>query len=133
MNYFSLNTRQKSIMTEKDKKRRKNKKEFWLQRISFYYNGVTFYHQYNLFSESIQPKVKIWPKRSEGLKLIRKVKKTGNNDHQVKLFLAIAYGKGVIMCQQWDLEVKFTGRNYKEFVKEHFPNTLELSTNNKLI
>ena len=37
------------------------------------------------------------------------------------------------MCQQWDLEVKFTGRNYKEFVKEHFPNTLELSTNNKLI
>ena len=30
-------------------------------------------------------------------------------------------------------EIKFTRRNYKEFVKEHFSNTLELSTNNKLI
>ena len=49
--------------------------------------------------------------------------------------MAIAYGKGVIKCQQWDPEVKFTGRNYKEFVKEHFPDTLALSTNpdNKLI
>ena len=49
--------------------------------------------------------------------------------------MAIAYGKGVIKCQQWDPEVKFTGRNYQKFVKEHFPNTLELSTNpdNKLI
>ena len=37
------------------------------------------------------------------------------------------------MCQQWDPEIKFTRRNYKEFVKEHFSNTLELSTNNKLI
>ena len=81
MNYFGLNTRQKSIMTEKDKKRQKDEKELCLQRISFYYNGVTFYHKYNLFSESIQPKVKIWCKRSEGLKLIGKGKKTGNNDH----------------------------------------------------
>ena len=47
--------------------------------------------------------------------------------------MAIAYGKGVIMCEQWDPKVKFTRRNYKEFVKEHFSNTLELSTNNKLI
>ena len=32
------------------------------------------------------------------------------------------------------MEVKFIGRNYQEFVKEHFPNTLELSANsdNKL-
>ena len=39
------------------------------------------------------------------------------------------------MCQQWNPEVMFIGRNYKEFVKEYFPNTLELSTNpdNKLI
>ena len=39
------------------------------------------------------------------------------------------------MYQHWDPEIKFTARNYKEFVKEHFPNTLELSTNpdNKFI
>ena len=33
------------------------------------------------------------------------------------------------MCKQWDPGVKFRRRNYKEFAKEHFPNTLELSTN----
>ena len=39
------------------------------------------------------------------------------------------------MYQHWDPKVKFIGRNYKEFVKEHFPNTLERTTNldNKLI
>ena len=80
------------------------------------------------YQKSIQPKAKIWRKRSEGSKLTRKVRKTGNNGRQVKSFLAIAYGKGIIMCQQWDSDVKFIGRNYKEFVKEHFPNTLELRT-----
>ena len=38
-----------------------------------------------------QPKAKIWRKRSEGLKLTQKGKKTGNNGRQVKLFVAIAY------------------------------------------
>ena len=33
------------------------------------------------------------------------------------------------MYQHWDPKVKFIGSNYKEFVKEHFPNTLD----NKLI
>ena len=49
--------------------------------------------------------------------------------------MAVVYRKGVKKCQQWDLEVKIIGWNYKEFVKEYFPNTLELSINpdNKLI
>ena len=143
MNYFILNNQQKGIMTEMDKKLHVKfcKKclklvgsELWLQRISFYYEGVTLYHKSNTFSESIQPKAMIWRKHSESLTLTRKGRKTGNNDRQVKLFVAIAYGNGVLMCQQWDPEVKFTGRNYKEFVKEHSPNTPELSTNpeNKL-
>ena len=144
MNYFSLKTRQKGIMTEKDKKHRvkfcKNclklvGPELWLQRISLYFDGVTFSDKSDPFSEAIQRKAKIWRKRFEGFKLTRKGRKTGNSGHQLKLFVAIAYGKWVIMCQHWDPKVKFIGRNYKEFVKEHFPNILELSTNpdNKLI
>ena len=102
MNYFSLNTRQKGIMTEKDKKFRvkfcKNclklvESELWLQRISFYYDGVTFYHKSDPFSEAIQPTAKIWRKRSKGLKLTQKRRKTGRNGRQVKLFVAIAYEK----------------------------------------
>ena len=96
MNYFSLDTQQKDIMTEKDKKLRvKSLKlvgsELWLQRISFYYDGVTFYHKSNPFCAFIQPKAKTWHKRSEGLKLTQKGRKIGNNGRQVKLFAAIAY------------------------------------------
>ena len=103
--------------------------ELWWQKISFYYDRVTFHHKSYPFSENIQLKAKIWRKRSEGLKLTLKGRKTGNNGCQVKSFVNIACGKGIIKCQQWDPEVKFIGRNYKEFVKEHFPNTLEISTN----
>ena len=96
-------------MTKKDKKLRVKfckkclklvRSELWLQKIRFYYDEGTFYRKSNPFSESIQLTAKIWRKRSDGLKLIQKGRKTGNNDGQVKLFVAIAYGKAVIMCQQ---------------------------------
>ena len=100
MNYFSLNTRQKGVMTGKDKKicAKFCKKclklvgwELWLQMISFYYDGVTFYHKSDPFSRSIQSKAKIWRKRSKGLRLTQKGKKTGNNGRQVTLLVDIAY------------------------------------------
>ena len=50
--------------------------------ISFYYDGMTFSHYSDPFIESIQPKAKIWLKRSEGLKFKRKGRKTGNNSRQ---------------------------------------------------
>ena len=71
INCFSLSTLRKGIKTEKDKKCRVKfcKKclellgpELWLQRIIFYYDGLTFYHKSDLFSEAIQPKAKIWRK-----------------------------------------------------------------------
>ena len=53
----------------------------------------------------------------------------------MRLFVAIAYGKGVILCKQFDPELRFIGANYKEFVKENFPIALERSANsvNKLV
>ena len=53
--------------------------ELWLQMISFYYDGMTFSYYSDPFMESIWPKAKIWPKRSEGLKFKRKGRKTGNS------------------------------------------------------
>ena len=38
--------------------------ELWMQRISFYHDGVTFYHKSDPISEAIQRKAKIWRKRS---------------------------------------------------------------------
>ena len=37
-----------------------------------------------------------------------------------KLFVAIAYQKGVIMCEQWDPNTPFLGIHYKEFAKKTF-------------
>ena len=46
-----------------------------------------------------------------------------------RLFVAIAYGKGVIMCEQFPPDLRFDGVNYRQFVLEHFPLALEKSTN----
>ena len=56
----------------------------------------------------------------EGLQITRKGKKESNNCCPVKLFVAIAYQKGVIMCDQWDPNTAFLGIHYKEFVKNIF-------------
>ena len=61
--------------------------------------------------------------------MTRKGKKTGNNGKKVALFVAIAYGKGVVMCEQFDSQTTFNGVNYKEFVKDHFPAALADSAN----
>ena len=139
-----LNTRQKGVMTTKDFKMRKDfaKKcirkigpELWLSRVSMYYDGVSFYHKANPYGEAILPRKRIWRKRGEGLSITGKGRKGGNNGRCVKLFVGISYAKGVVMCEQWDPNTVFNGRNYKEFVKSHFPNAIARSSNfkNKLI
>ena len=71
----------------------------------------------------------------ERLEITRKGKKEGNNGCPVKLFVAIACQKGVIMCDQWDPNTPFLGIHYKEFVKKHFSVAFECSANpkNKLV
>ena len=144
MDFHYVNTRQKGLTSKKDHKLRvtfaskaikKVGPDLWLKRISFYYDGVSFYHKLNPFNEAIAPKSKIWRKSREGLTMTAKGKKEGNNGRCVKLFVAISYGKGVVMCKAWDPEIKFNGANYKEFVKKHWPRALERSTNprNKLV
>ena len=144
MDFRYLNTRQKGLMNKKDHKLRvlfakkavkKVGADLWLKRLSFYYDGVSFYHKQNPFNDAIAPKSKIWRKPREGLTMTCKGKKEGNNGRCAKFFVAIAYGKGVIMCEHWDPDVKFNGANYKEFVKRHWPAALENSTNprNKLV
>ena len=53
----------------------------------------------------------------------------------MRLFVAIAYGKGVNLCKKFDPKLRFIGANYKDFIKENFPIALERSANpiNKLI
>lgn len=136
--YQYLNTRQKGILTDEDRRKRTDfcKKceqlvgdDLWIKAISFYYDGVNFYHKNNPFSDAVAPKAKVWRMPSEGLKVTRKGKKEGNGGNKVRLFVAIAYGKGVIMCEQFPPELTFNGVNYRQFVLEHFPLALKKSAN----
>ena len=109
--------------------------DLWLKKISFYYDGVSFVHKTNPFSEAISPKSKIWRTKKEGLTMTGKGKKVGNNGKAVRVFVAISYDKGVIMAEQLPDKVRFVGCNYREFVEKHFPLALSNSTKprNKLI
>ena len=142
LGYHYLNTCQKGIITKSDKwlrrdfaKKCSNVEELWKERISFYYDAATFYHKWDPYSEAVAPNSKIWRLDGEGLEITRKRKKEGNNGRLVKLFVAIAYQKEVIMCDQWDINTPFLGIHYKVFVKKHFPVAFERSANpkNKLV
>ena len=142
LGHHYLNTRQKGIITKSDKRLRRafakkcsNAEGLWKEKISFYYDAATFYHERDPYSEVVAPNSKIWRMDGEGLEITRKGKKEGNSGRPVKLFVAIAYQKGVIMCEQWDPNTPSLGIHYKEFVKKHFPVTFECSVNpkNKLV
>ena len=49
--------------------------ELPIDRVSLYFNEVSFRRKNNPVSEALQPKVKIWQKRSKGLSITRKGKK----------------------------------------------------------
>ena len=61
--------------------------------------------------------------------MTRKGKKEGNNGKKVRLFVAIAYRKGVIMCEQFSPDLTFNGPNYRQFVLDKFPLALQRSAN----
>ena len=127
MDYRFLNTSQKGLLSQKDHKLRikfakkamkKVGSELWVKRLSFYYDGVSFYHKHNPFSDAT----------TEGLLITTKGKKEGNNGRCAKSFVAIAFGKGVVMCEHWDPDIHFNGKHYRDFVTTHWPAALQNST-----
>jgi len=140
MGYHYLNTRQKGLMSKKDHSIRVEfarkcaetvGPDLWLSKVSMYYDGVAFYHKKNPFDQAISPKKKIWRKRSEGLKMTAKGKKEGNNGKRVKLYVGISHGKGVVMCDQWDNDIKYNGESYKQFVIDNFPKVWKKCSNGR--
>ena len=134
--YFYLKGRHKGVLTQKDRKCRTAfatkvirllNDNFWSQGVSFYFDGVSFAHKMNPLLEATAPPTMMWRKRSEGLKYTCKGKKEGSGGRVVHFFVAISYGKGVILCEQY-LE-SLTGELFKEFVKTQFPATFARSCN----
>ena len=90
---------------------------------------VFFLHKKNPFSDAVALKAKMWRQRSEGLTYTRKGKKEGNSGKKIRLFVAVAYKKGVIMCEQFDPEERFCGESYGRFIVKHFPSAFKDSAN----
>ena len=105
--YGYFQRRKKGLLSEKDRKIRKNfghkiKKElkrnsnFWKNEVAFYLDGESFVHKYNPMSNAASSNSKVWRKRGEGLKFTAKGSKELPGGRRVHALVAVSYGKGVI-------------------------------------
>jgi hypothetical protein len=134
--YGYRQARKKGLLTEADKKKRakfakkiakKLKEEFWTEGISFYFDGVGFVHKTNPHNEARSSGARNWRKAGEGLVYTSKGKKEGSGGKTANFFVAIAFDRGVISCEQY--HSKLTGKMFAEFVTDHFSSVFENSAN----
>ena len=76
----------------------------WTKGISFYLDGTGWVHKTNPSQNAKTARTRTWKKPGESLSpcCLAKGKKEGVNGKQAKFMVAIAYGKGVIGCHQYD-------------------------------
>ena len=137
--YHYFHSRKKGLLTQKDlrlrlKFARKAKKlpveeKLWTEGIAFYLDGVGFQDKYNPFDEARSTKTMAWRKRDEGLKpnCTAKGSHVGSGGKVAHFMVAIAYMKGVILCEQY--EGRVNGEMFANFIYKHFESTFERSAN----
>jgi len=96
--------------------KRNHTRDLWTGGISFYLDGVSFYHKFN----------PMWRKPSEGLSQYCTAKgaHVGSGGRVVKFMVAISYEEGVVMYEEYE---HLNGEFFKDFVLEHFPKTFRKS------
>ena len=125
-----LNARQKGILDEEDRRKRvrycrqlrkDHTRNIWTEGIAFYLDGVNFVHKTRPKEQSCAPRKKVWRKRKDGLKsgCVAKGRKEGTGVNVVRLMVAIAYKKGVIICEEYE---KLNGAYFADFIKRNFIN-----------
>ncbi len=94
--------------------------DIWQNGIAFYLDGVSFVHKTNPLDQAKAPSGRIWRKKSEGLLqgCTSKGSKVGHGGMVAHYLVAISYGQGVLVCQQYE---KMNGKYFSSFVDEHFP------------
>ena len=125
--YRYLQSRKKGLLSEQDRKKRikaareaKNyNKDFWRQSIRFYFDGVGFAHKRHPLGEARAASSMAWRKPGEGLQITTKGKKEGSGGNMANFYVAIAYGKGVVLCKH--IPWRVTGERFATFIKNVFP------------
>ncbi len=136
--YAYRGKRRKGILTEKDTQMRlkfaKHAKksldcDIWCKEISFYLDGAGFTHKVNPCQSEKRKGGKTWRKKGEGLSLYCTAagSSEGCGGRVAKFMVAIAYGKGVTMCEEF--KVSLNGKSFADFVRAHFPPCFSASVN----
>ena len=99
----------------------------WNSRTSFYFDGTGFIYKKNPLDQAHALGATEWRMRPEGLTVgcTAREKKEGNQ--QVHFLLPIAYGKGAVMCIQYQRWIN--GPKFAILVREDFPSAFEQSAN----
>lgn len=136
--YKFLHARKKGLMSANDLKERlkfarKVKRllstNVWQEGISFYLDGAGFQHKYNPCDEARSSKTLAWRRKKEALHpgCTAKGSHVGSGGNVAHFLVAIAYKRGVILCEQY--HGKINGDMFSKFIEEHFPRTFESSAN----
>ena len=127
--YKYLHACQKGLLTETDlmkrlrfarRLKRDNSTNFWAENISFYLDGVSFIHKYSPADQAWAPSGRIWRKEEEGLAFgcTAKGSHSGTGGRVAKFMIALSYGKGVVLCQQYET---LNGEYFKSLIEREFP------------
>ena len=139
--YKSRPALRKGVLTEQDCKIRLKfakhmkkvvKETFWTEEISFYFDGAGFLHKKNPCEHSRRNKSRTWRKSDEGgnLHCTTSGRHEGTGGKTAKFMVAIAYEKGVTMCEEYCLQLN--GASFADFIKEYFPPCFKESGNSNL-
>ena len=132
--YQYLHARQKGLLTETDlfkslqfarKMKRDHSTNFWTENISFYLNGVSFVHKYNPIDHARSPSGCIWRKQQDSLPFgcTAKGSHCGTGGRVTKFMVALSYGKGVVLCEQYET---LNGQYIKSLIEQEFPPTFRV-------
>ena len=127
--YF-LQVRKKGLLLKFAKNIRKDyPKDVWKDNVAFYLDCVSFWYKRNPADQASAPHGRIWRKKCEGLMrgCTSKGGKVGSGGKVVKVIVAISYGKGAIVCHQYD---KLDGPYFAKFVQDNFDNMFRLVNKN---
>ena len=136
--YGLRNKRRKGVLTANDIKVRLKfakyakktlSKDIWCKQISFYLDGAGFTHKFNPCKNARRRSTMTWRKRSEGLSLYctSAGSHEGSGGRVAKFMVAIAYEKGVTMCEEF--KDRLNGTSFADFVRKHFPPCFNRSVN----
>lgn len=137
--YGYTQCRRKGILVNDDLQKRLNfarrykkvPESLWKEGISFYLDGTSWVHKRNPNGDARTSRTRMWKKKGESLdkQCTAKGKKEGTGGSTAKFMVAIAYGKGIIKCHQYNENIN--GELFAEFIKEKFDDMFNSSANSR--